>query len=105
MVSKKDDLLLTLNRHYTQQLCPTVDSHTETLRGMKDDINVLYELLEMYVSVGFKVLAQNNTNPASFFNNLQEEYLACVSVANFFRYMATSQEEFSNDNIEETESK
>lgn len=97
------------------EMIPTFQEHAETLQYHEQDLDRLFDLLEMYVYIFLRmhadaegIRAQNRPSPderaqhlLDRLNYLQEYYMACVSIAGFLEHVGAQSEEIQTTPNEE----
>jgi hypothetical protein len=82
--------LKTLTDHHKDEVIPAISRNSSEITLLKEEVSALYELLEMYVAIAFRLGFADRDNGVSLFNDIQTEYLACVAIQLFLREIAAT---------------
>ena len=87
-VKKLAVALKALTDHHSDQVIPAVQHNRDEILQLREEVSALYELMEMYVAIAFRLGLSDTEDGIEVFNAIQTEYLACLSLQHFLQNMA-----------------
>lgn len=93
---------------HNKQVAPLLTSHEREIGGLQEDVTALYELVEMYFFIFSKAMfndffedQENILEVMEGLQEMQDYYLACVSVVKFLSFMG--EQEGPTEDVEVTD--